>query len=103
MSFDVIEELKESYYKFGPIHKVVETQFGIASGNTRLKAVPEWPRAKVNVPNYYDHLRIMAASNIHAPKPKEWWEKVINEAAEELKKQGIPPGEIAKKLATDFP
>jgi very-short-patch-repair endonuclease len=103
MSFDVIEELKESYRKLGPIRKVIKTQYGIAAGNNRKKAVPSWPEIEVKVDSYYDHLKLMAADNIHAPKPKDWWEKLINEAAEELKKQGIQPGEIARKLANDFP
>jgi hypothetical protein len=103
MTDDIIEELRESYKKYGPIRKVVRTQFGVASGNTRLKAVPEWPVLSKEVKSYYEHLQISAADNISEPKSPEWWTKVLSEAGKELEKQGVEPGRIVARLKEDFP
>lgn len=100
---DIIEELRESYAKMGPIRKVVRTQFGIASGNTRKKAVPEWDEKTIEVENYYHHLKLMAADNIQEEKKPEWWSEVLAKAAEELKKQDVEKGKIVSRLEEDFP
>jgi hypothetical protein len=103
LSEDIISELRESYQKYGPIRKVVKTQFGIASGNTRLKAVPEWPVIEKQVKSYYEHLQIATADNISEAKSPEWWAHVLSEAAKELAKEGIEPGRIVARLKEDFP
>jgi flagellar biosynthesis GTPase FlhF len=101
---DIIEELRESYQKYGPVRPVIKTKFGIAAGETRKKAVKEWPEEfNAKVQTYYDHLRLKAADNIHKPKSGEWWTEVLTEAAEELKKQGVEPGQISIQLEADFP
>ena len=100
---DILEELRESYRKLGPVRKVIRTQFGIAAGNTRKKAVSEWPETYKEVASLYEHLRISAADNISEEKTAEWWQNIIKQAAQELQKQGIQPGEITGQLVKDFP
>jgi hypothetical protein len=100
---DLIEDLRASYAKYGPLRKVVVTQFGIAGGETRKRAVPEWPEVRKDVADLYDHLRLKASDNIQAVKPASWWEMVVNEAAKELAKKGVKPGDVAKRLVQDFP
>ena len=99
----IVAELKASYEKFGPLRKVVRTRFGIAAGETRKKAVPEWPEAFKEVKDYYQHLQIKCADNISALKPAPWWEEVIREATKELTKQGVERGKIVERLEKDFP
>ncbi len=98
-----IGELRESYKKFGPLHKVIETPFGIAGGNNRLKADPNWPRTFLKVSSRYEHLKLVTLDNLSRQKSGNWWRKRINEAAKELVMQGLKKGEISKKLCDDFP
>lgn len=103
MTDDIIAELQESYRKKGPTRSAVRTQFGIACGNTRLRAVPEWPVVFKHVKDYYEHLQLMASDNISEPKSAEWWSRVLSEAGKELEKQGVEPGRIVARLLEDFP
>ena len=103
MSEKIIEELRESYEKYGPMRSVIRTQFGICSGNTRHKAVAEWPEKKMSVDNYYEHLKMAVADNIHETKNNDWWASVLNEAAVELKRMGVEKGKIIERLNEDFP
>ncbi len=101
---EIIEELRESYKKYGPVHPVIQTHCGTAAGETRKKAVPQWKVVRMEVRDYYEHLKLKASDNIHAQKPANWWRNIINEAAAELaEKQHIPKGEITKHLVLDFP
>ncbi len=100
---DIIEELRTSYEKYGPVRKVVRTQFGIAAGETRKKAVSEWPEKTIDVKNYYDHLKLKVADNLHKRKEPEWWVRVLKDAATELLKQEVEKGQIVSRLETDFP
>ena len=100
---DIIEELKTSYKKYGPVRHVVKTQFGIAAGETRKKAVPKWPEKTINVKDYYAHLKLKVADNLHKRKGPEWWVAVLKDAAEELMKQGVEKGKVAARLEQDFP
>jgi len=99
-----IEELRESARKRGRVHSVLRTQYGIAGGETRKKADPTWPEKFIKVSSYYDHLALKALDNLHRPKPREWWENLVNEAAKWLvENQKIPPGKVAERLVQDFP
>jgi site-specific DNA-methyltransferase (adenine-specific) len=101
---DIIEELRESYQKYGPVRPVIKTKFGIAAGETRKKAVEDWPEVfNDKIQTRYDHLRLKAADNIHKPKPAKWWVDTLTEAAEELMKEGVGPGQISMRLEKDFP
>ena len=101
---EFIEELRESSRKRGKIHSVIRTQYGIAGGETRRKADPNWPEKFVQVKSYYDHLALKALDNLHHPKPPEWWENLVNEAAKWLvENEKIPPGKVAERLERDFP
>ena len=102
-STEIIKELRESYEKMGPVRKVIRTQFGIASGNTRLKAGPNWPETYKEVKDYFEHLKIMVADNISEHKKRVWWENVLSDAAKELMKQGVEKGQISARLCKDFP
>lgn len=95
--------MKASYEKLGPIHKVIRTKFGIASGNTRLKAIPTWPILDREVDTRYQHLQLEVAANLHDDKPALWWESRINEAATELVKMGTKKEEVSQRLLKDFP
>jgi len=100
----IIEELRESYKKYGAVRPIIRTKFGIASGETRKKAVEDWPEITDNkVQTYYDHLKLKAADNVHQIKSSEWWEGVLTEAGDELLKQGIKSGHIVEALKKDFP
>lgn len=103
MSDELVEDLRASYDKLGPIHKVIKTQFGVASGNTRLLAVPTWPVIEKPVKTMYEHLQIEVAANLHDDKPASWWEEKINAAAKELVKTGTKPEEVSQRLLKDFP
>jgi len=101
---EFIEELRESARKRGRVHSVLRTQYGIAGGETRKKADPTWPEKFIKVNSYYDHLALKALDNLHRPKPREWWENLVNEAAKWLvENQKIPPGKVAERLVQDFP
>lgn len=99
----VIDDLRESFAKLGPIRPALVTKFGVAAGETRKKANPAWPEQVVNVKSFYDHLRLRAADNIHARKPVVWWTALLGEAGEELMKSGVKPGRITERLMQDFP
>ena len=103
MSTEIVTELKASYEKFGPLRKVVKTRYGIAAGETRKRAVAEWPEAFKHVKDFYEHLQIKAADNISGLKPAAWWEGVIAEACRELAKKGVEKGKIVERLEKDFP
>ena len=103
MTDDIVEELRESFKKYGPIRNVIRTQFGIASGNTRKQAISDWPEVTMPVKDYYEHLQLMAADNVSEPKTPEWWTHVLSEAGKELEKQGVEPGRIVTRLLEDFP
>jgi hypothetical protein len=103
LSSDIVDELRESYKKYGPIRNVIRTQFGIASGNTRKQAIPDWPEVTMPVKSYYEHLQLMAADNVSEPKSPEWWTHVLSEAGKELEKEGVEPGKIVARLLEDFP
>lgn len=103
MTDDIVEELRESFKKYGPIRNVIRTQFGIASGNTRKQAISDWPEVTMPVKDYYEHLQLMAADNVSEPKTPEWWTHVLSEAGKELQKQGVEPGKIVARLKEDFP
>ncbi len=100
---NVIDDLRESFAKLGPIRPALVTKFGVAAGETRKKANPAWPKQVVNVKSFYDHLRLRAADNIHARKPVVWWAALLGEAGEELMKSGVKPGRITERLMQDFP
>ena len=99
----IIEELRESYRKWGPLRKVIRTKFGIAGGNTRKKAVEDWPETFKEVKSYYEHLKLVGIDNLFELKPAEWWTELLTKAARELEKEGVEKGKIAKQLAEDFP
>ena len=103
MNDDFVHELRHSYNTVGPLRPCIRTQFGLAAGNTRKLAVPEWPEKFVKVENKYEHLRIVAADNQHDEKSEEWWASIINEAANELLNLGVPRDKIVSKLENDFP
>jgi hypothetical protein len=100
---DIVEELRDSYRKLGPVRPIITTQFGIAGGETRRKADPSWPEQHVNVNSYYDHLRVKAADNVQARKPPSWWMALLDEAAREIVKSGVEPTGITQRLVHDFP
>ncbi len=100
---EIEEELRESYTKFGPVRSVVRTKFGIAAGESRKRAVKDWPERFYEATTYYEHLQLKAADNIAKPKPAGWWTKVLSEAATELEKQGVEKGRIVARLKEDFP
>jgi hypothetical protein len=58
---ELIENLRASYETVGALYPVIETQYGIAAGATRLKAVPEWRKVRIDANNYFEHLMAMAA------------------------------------------
>src|SRR5438128_8621019 len=96
---DALEELRHSFEVYGPIRPVIRTKFGVASGETRKKAVPEWPElSQEKVETYLDHLKLKVADNLQRDKSTAWWAEVINDAAKEYEKMGTPNGEISRKL-----
>lgn len=97
------QRLKQSYEQFGPIRKVIRTNFGIAAGNTRKKAVKDWPEEQKDVETYYDHLKLAAHDNVQEQKGPEWWKNLLLEASKELSLMNTPPEKICTKLAEDFP
>jgi hypothetical protein len=97
-----LEELKKSYETNGPLHPVIETQFGVAAGNNRLKAVKNWPREKRTVKDKLEHLQIMMADNLFVPKPENWWKKAFKEIAEELVKQGVETQKVVDEMHRRF-
>jgi hypothetical protein len=106
---EIIEDLRQSYKTEGPLRPVLKTKFGIASGETRLKAVASWPvldmekdKPSKAPKTFLDFLKLKAADNIHAEKPASWWEKLINQAAGEYRTAGTPLGEISTKLVDGF-
>jgi hypothetical protein len=99
---ELIEELRLSYEKEGPYRRVIRTQFGVAAGNNRLLANPNWPSVFKQVNNYIEHLKIMYHDNLHEMKSEAWWRELINSAAAEYAKQGVQPGEIGRKLHVEF-
>ena len=90
--------MRASYKDVGPISSVIETRFGIAAGNTRLKAIPEWPRKYKEVKDELQHIRISLASNLHERKGAAWWEKIINKAAPLYEAEGIPRADICQAM-----
>jgi len=40
---EFVQGLRESAKLLGYLHPVLNTRFGVAAGNTRLKADPNWP------------------------------------------------------------
>jgi hypothetical protein len=102
-SFDVIEELRDSFQKVGAIRPAIRTKFGVAAGNTRLNAVPEWPVEEREAATLYEHLRIAAADNLHERKGPQWWTEILIQAANWLvENEGTRPGAIAERLTKDF-
>lgn len=100
---DIIEDLATSFKAIGPIYPVIKTKYGIASGNTRLKANSDWPVETREVRTKYEHLRLMANSNLHLEKSKPWWEHVIGEAANILfEDERLEAGQVSGRLAKDF-
>ena len=115
---DIVEELRVSYERYGPTRSILKTKFGVVSGETRLKAVPEWPAVEMEKTDEerirqgkaprapktrLDFLKLKVVDNIQAVKSADWWEKEINDAAEEYAKQGIGREDVAEKMVKDFP
>ena len=98
----IVEQIRISAEKRGQFYPVIRTNFGIAAGNTRLKANPAWTQEFRYVKTKYDHLAIMAVTNIFEEKPKEWWTDLLNQAAAELIQMGVEPGRIVPRLVEDF-
>jgi len=97
-----IDDLTESFKNVGPLRKVITTKYGLAAGENRKKAVPEWPEERTRVKDLYEHLKIKGADNVAKPKPAQWWRDLLRETANELLKQGVKPGEIVARLVKDF-
>lgn len=102
---DIVAELRQSYKVRGPLRKCIITPFGLAAGHLRKLAVPEWPELvleKDRCPDYYTHLQYAVADNLADRNRDAWWTKVLGEAARELEKQGVQPGDIANRIVKDF-
>ena len=120
---EIITDLQQSFKTEGPIRPVLKTKFGIASGETRLKAVPSWPVVDMEKADeqrkkeagerhatyspkapqtFLEFLKLKAHDNIHALKPAAWWDKIVNQAAQEYRTAGVPLGEVSGILTTDF-
>jgi len=99
---DILDELRESYVKVGPIRPVIMTKYGLAAGENRKKAEPKWPEEFRQVENRYEFLKLKVADNLAKPKPAQWHRDVLREAANELLKQGVKRGEILSRLEQEF-
>jgi hypothetical protein len=98
---NILLQLRQSYLKRGSLHSVIRDQNGrIISGETRKKAVPNWPEKVIVVEDDVDFHLKKISDNVHAAKDEAWWHTQINDTAQALvAKEKTERGKVAKRLA----
>jgi len=106
---DIVDQLADSFKKVGPMRHIINTRFGIVSGETRKKASEKyglkWPEKTIEVRDEYDFLQRKASDNIHGQKNDAWWKRVVDRVAEVLLAEpfNLKATEVGAKLLHDFP
>jgi len=100
---ELIESLRSSKATLGPILPILEDAHGeIIDGFHRQKADKNWPRHKLeHVKTRKDRLRVRIALNIIRWKSAREKMKMLEEYGEILLEEGVPPGEISKRIAEE--